>query len=260
MTHISNLSGGRDSTAMTVRLLELGYPLDHIIFCDTLWEFPEMYEYLNKLDSYLKRKFNKSIIRLSPKESLEDLMAKPFKGGKHDGKPHGLPYSIGMSYCTRELKVNSAKRFIKSLNLSYSDVTCYVGYVAREKRRSKINSNEWNVSYPLIDWNWNEEEVTNYLKERSIYNHLYDNFSRTGCFICPKQNLQSWKTLCNKYPNLWQKAKDLEALAVKLGAVNTTLRADGTYLYQIEKDFINDQSQSNFSFDWNDENVSCFCK
>jgi len=46
MKHIASISGGQDSTAMTVRMLELGMPLDYIIFCDTGNEFDDMYDYL----------------------------------------------------------------------------------------------------------------------------------------------------------------------------------------------------------------------
>lgn len=55
MKHIANVSGGKDSTAMLFRLLELRktepdrYPLDEVVFCDTTMEFPEMYEHLAKL-------------------------------------------------------------------------------------------------------------------------------------------------------------------------------------------------------------------
>ena len=39
----ANLSGGRDSSAMVVKWLELGNNIDYILFCDTGYEFAEMY-------------------------------------------------------------------------------------------------------------------------------------------------------------------------------------------------------------------------
>lgn len=47
MKHIISISGGQDSTAMTVRMLELGMPVDYIIFCETGNEFDQMYEYID---------------------------------------------------------------------------------------------------------------------------------------------------------------------------------------------------------------------
>lgn len=41
--YVVSFSGGKDSTAMLLRLLELGEPINEIIFCDTYKEFPQMY-------------------------------------------------------------------------------------------------------------------------------------------------------------------------------------------------------------------------
>lgn len=49
MLTIANLSGGRDYTAMVIRYLELGNNIHYILFCDTGFEFPAMYEYIEKL-------------------------------------------------------------------------------------------------------------------------------------------------------------------------------------------------------------------
>ena len=46
MNHIASFSGGKDSTAMVLRLIAEGLPLDEIVFFDTGWEFPQMYEHI----------------------------------------------------------------------------------------------------------------------------------------------------------------------------------------------------------------------
>lgn len=48
MLTIANFSGGRDSTAMVIRYLKLGNNIHYILFCDTGFEFPAMYEYIEK--------------------------------------------------------------------------------------------------------------------------------------------------------------------------------------------------------------------
>ena len=40
--YIVNLSGGKDSTAMLLMLLEKGCPVDYILFADTGKDFPQM--------------------------------------------------------------------------------------------------------------------------------------------------------------------------------------------------------------------------
>ena len=51
---IANLSGGKDSSCMTLKLLEEGSPVDMILFCDTGLEFFEMYNHLDEFEQYIK--------------------------------------------------------------------------------------------------------------------------------------------------------------------------------------------------------------
>jgi len=43
--NIVSFSGGKDSTAMLLRMIELDMSIDKIIFVDTGLEFPELYIY-----------------------------------------------------------------------------------------------------------------------------------------------------------------------------------------------------------------------
>lgn len=67
----ASLSGGRDSGAMVVKWLESGEKLDYVLFCDTGFEFEEMYAYIDKLDNYLQKRFNISITRLDSRAVIE---------------------------------------------------------------------------------------------------------------------------------------------------------------------------------------------
>lgn len=71
MPIFANLSGGRDSSAMVVKWLESGEKLDYVLFCDTGFEFAEMYEYIDKLDNYLQKRFNIGITRLDSRAVIE---------------------------------------------------------------------------------------------------------------------------------------------------------------------------------------------
>ena len=53
MKHIVQFSGGKDSTAMLLMMLEKGMPVDEIIFCDTGKEFPAMYDHIEKVHTYI---------------------------------------------------------------------------------------------------------------------------------------------------------------------------------------------------------------
>ena len=70
--YIATISGGKDSTVATDLLLKNSYPVDYILFHDTLQEFPLMYDYIEKLKVYFKDRYNKDIIVLKPKTTFED--------------------------------------------------------------------------------------------------------------------------------------------------------------------------------------------
>ena len=64
--YAASLSGGKDSTAMVLRLVEEGWPLDFVMFCDTGLEFPQMYEHVEKLEKALPV----PVVRLKEEKAL----------------------------------------------------------------------------------------------------------------------------------------------------------------------------------------------
>ena len=53
VNNIVSLSGGKDSTAMLLMMIEKKEPIHHIVFFDTGWEFPEMISHIDKLEKYI---------------------------------------------------------------------------------------------------------------------------------------------------------------------------------------------------------------
>lgn len=70
MGNIISLSGGKDSTAMTLMMLERGEDIHSVVFFDTGWEFPEMHEYIDRLERYTGMSF----VRLKSKHSFDYWM------------------------------------------------------------------------------------------------------------------------------------------------------------------------------------------
>ena len=54
MKHILSFSGGKDSTYLAFYLIENGYPLDEAVMFDTGWEFPQMYDHIEKMRVYFE--------------------------------------------------------------------------------------------------------------------------------------------------------------------------------------------------------------
>ena len=69
--HIVSLSGGKDSTAMLLRMIEENHPIDEILFCDTGMEFPSLYTHLERVEQEIGR----AITRLKAPKSFEFFFA-----------------------------------------------------------------------------------------------------------------------------------------------------------------------------------------
>ena len=61
MIYAATISFGKDSTVMCDLLLKNGYPVDYIVFTDTMLEFPMMYEYKQKVCRYFKERYGKEV-------------------------------------------------------------------------------------------------------------------------------------------------------------------------------------------------------
>jgi len=253
-----SLSGGQDSTAMLVRLLELGEPVEYILFCDTGYEFPQIYDYIKKLDYWLFANYNKRITTLKSKKSMTDwAFINPIQSVKKPenkwkiGKLRGLPKKAGMDYCTRDLKVLLLEKFVANKEV----IEC-IGITISEPKRAK---NE-NKRYPLREWKWDEHTIQEYLMKKGLYNNLYDHFHRTGCYMCPKQKINSWYSLYYHYNDLFTHAKSMELKAKKLDCLNITFRDDYS-LIDLENRFKNRDDVPNAKLvSWTDEDISCFCE
>jgi len=66
MNNIISLSGGKDSTAMLLMMLERKEPIHSVVFSDTGWEFPAMYAHLDLLE----KRTGVKIWRLQPRLPL----------------------------------------------------------------------------------------------------------------------------------------------------------------------------------------------
>lgn len=71
---IVSFSGGKDSTALLLMMLERGMKVDYILFCDTGMEFPQMYEHIERVNAYIGEKYGKMVTVLKSKNSFEYLL------------------------------------------------------------------------------------------------------------------------------------------------------------------------------------------
>lgn len=257
----ANLSGGRDSTAMVVRYLEMGEPLDYIIFCDTGFEFSEMYHYIDKLDLYLQRNFNKQITRIDSSQEMEKWAFEyEITKGERAGLKRGIPMRLHKDYCTRQTKIVPTRKFITDRSPNKFKNIALIGYTYNEVENGRVSNLDYATArYPLHEWQWNEPEVSEFLSKRGIMNSLYNKFQRTGCYLCPKQSKASLFNLYKYYPKEWQEMLKWEAKARALNCVNQTFK--DRPLSEFEREFKEALKQGQL-FATDDEfkdSDTCFC-
>lgn len=203
MKHVVSFSGGKDSTAMLLMMIEKGLQIDEIIFCDTGMEFPDMYEHIRKVEKHIGR----IITKLKANDSFEYYM---FIHEKKNGNVgYGWP-DFRNRWCTQMLKKSVVGKYIREIG---EPVTEYHGIAADEAHRAEKNK-EKVVRYPLIEMNVIEAEALQYCYEKGLdWNGLYEKFDRVSCWCCPLKGLQELKNLYRYYPKYWNRLKRMDELA-----------------------------------------------
>ena len=191
--HVVSFSGGKDSTAMLLHMLELDMPVDEIIFCDTGMEFPAMYDHVDKVEAYIGRK----ITRLKSDKTFEYYLFEytPKKLAEQGLQGKGFP-SAHIRWCTNYLKTSQIDKFLRK----HKNAVQYIGIAADEPKRIK------GKKYPLVEWGWTEADALQYCYDKGFdWGGLYQHFNRVSCWCCPLQNLNSLRTLRHNFPDLWAK-------------------------------------------------------
>ena len=215
--HVVSVSGGKDSTALALLMVERGLPIDVAIYADTGMEFPEMETHIAKLDDYLYRERGIHITKLKNPRSFEWYM---FEEPKQ--KPKTLenrarlgitPYGNGwpgmtVRWCTGQLKEHLIR---KELTRMKGDKTViqYIGIAADEAWRCKEHR------YPLVEWGITEAEALQVCYDRGFdFGGLYQIYRRASCWCCPLQRIDELRKLRHHHPELWARLLDMDNRAM----------------------------------------------
>ena len=204
--YIVSFSGGKDSTAMLLLLIENNRPIDEIIFCDTGMEFQDMYEHIEKV----KEMAGLPITVLKSDKSFEYYMFDHVKTkGKNKGqKGYSWP-DFRNRWCTQALKKSVISKYLKNkYPKDKYELIEYHGIALDEKQRAEKNK-EKNCIYPLIEYEMTERDALEYCYTKGLdWNGLYKKLGRVSCWCCPLKNLKELKVIYEEYPEYWEKLKE----------------------------------------------------
>ncbi len=198
--HVVALSGGKDSTAMALRLREVE-PREYVYVCTpTGNELPEMFAHWRRLGELLETPITPII-----GGTLESIIAE-----------QGMIPNFRARFCTRLLKIVPFAGFMMAQD---RPVISYVGIRADEPAREAGDYAKVPraiVRFPMREWGWGLSHVLAYLAEKGVSIPI-----RTDCAWCFWQTLGQWW-------NLWRDnlASYLEGEAIE-ARMGHTFRSPG---------------------------------
>lgn len=227
--NIVSFSGGKDSTAMLLYMLENGMRVDRIINVDTTKEFPEMYDHIQKVEKYIGRKIE------TVKIDFDYWMYKHIKtrGPRKGEKGYGWPKAL-FRWCT-SLKVEAMSHLLAGVPydphkrgkwkepLPFKPIE-YVGLAADEEKRLALKREKDNLVFPLADIGMTEREALQFCYDRGFnWGGLYENMSRVSCYLCPLQPMRSLEAVYRTHPELWRKMKAADKFSYRQFRANYSL-------------------------------------
>lgn len=211
---VVSLSGGKDSTALLLMMLERGDDIHSVVYFDSgTWEWPQMHTHIDKLESYVGMKF----VRLSPGYSFDHWM---FERNviASKGELKGKVRYVGMGWPWANLRWCTGKKLDaigKHLN-SVGDHSIAIGIASDERHRATATtktkvSRYAKAVFPLIDMDVTESHALEYCYARGFdWDGLYRHFHRLSCWCCPLQSMAELRNLRRYYPDMWARLMDMD--------------------------------------------------
>lgn len=185
--HVVGLSGGKDSTALALWLVE-NEPRQYEFICNrTGNELPEMVAHWEKLEALL----GQPIVPVTHTTDLLGLIE----------EEQMLP-NFRARWCTRILKIEPTIAYMEALP---DGSTLYVGLRADEEVRRGIYGEDMLIRFPLREKGFNEAEVWAFLDARGV--SIPD---RTDCAWCYHQRIDEWKSLYDFHRAIFDEGAELE--------------------------------------------------
>ena len=202
--NLVSYSGGKDSGALALHLLEQDTPNLRLVFCDTKWEHPETYEYAHE---FARRTGIPLVIVDSM--GMEALILKKKRAP-----------SAKARFCTEELKIKPFAAYVAQLQAEGFDTIVWVGERAEESPgRARKPCDEWSSTYNSFLVRgirlWTIAQVLAIHAKFGIpMNPLYKKgMGRVGCAPClPFASKAELRETAIRFPEVYDvKLADLEA-------------------------------------------------
>jgi len=192
--NIVSFSGGKDSTAMLLMMLEKDVPVDRVICVDTTKEFPAMYRHISKVQQMIPVKIE--VVKIDFDYWFGEHIKT--RGNRKGERGYGFP-DFRNRWCTA-LKREAVKKLQNTITTKSIQ---YHGIAYDEKHRTEKNKGR-NIQYPLVNWHITEKQALEYCYNKGLdWEGLYEKMHRVSCWCCPLSRIGGLRVLYNEFPELW---------------------------------------------------------
>ena len=222
MKYLLSFSGGKDSTFLLLELIRRKYPLDEVVFFDTGWEFPVMYEHIKKCKKLCEDN-GIEFTTLHPPKNFDYLMFEHItrKGNK------GYSWCGGNSRWGTAYKTQTLDKYTQQ----NKNAIVYIGIAADETERLNREQAEFK-RFPLAEWGITEAQCLQGCYEAGFdWGGMYEHLDRLSCMYCLNKNLKELRNIKKHYPEVWERLKEYQS------KTNLPYKNNGTTIFDIEKRF-----------------------
>jgi hypothetical protein len=206
---VVSYGGGTNSTAMLVGMVEKGEPVSLITFADTGGEMPHTYEYIELFSAWLGGNGYPAITIARRCDLNGDVLTLE----QNCLSTNTLPsIAFGFKTCSQKFKIQPQEKFFNNYGPAKewwkagNTITRCVGYDAGEPQRAKPYSDDkYTNRYPLIEWGWGRDECVDAIRRAGLPQP-----GKSSCFFCPSMKKHEIIQLNKRYPELAQRAIEME--------------------------------------------------
>lgn len=223
LKYILSFSGGKDSTFLLLELIRRRYPLDEVVFFDTGWEFPVMYEHIEKCKKICEENGIK-FVTLHPPKSFDFEMFERRKRKRATGE-----IVKGNSWCGGACRWGTIVKQ-KTLNDYCKGKIVYLGICSDEPQR--LQKLEDHKRAPLAEWGITEAECLRGCYDAGFdWGGMYEHLDRLSCKFCKNKNLRELRNIRKYYPEVWDELKDYQR------RTDRPYKGEGQSVFDLEKRF-----------------------
>ena len=212
--NVVSFGGGTNSTAMIIGMYLHKIPIDLILFADPGAEQPHTYEFIQTFNVWLEKHGLPTITPVFYTDKAGNRMTLE----EECLRSHALPsIAYGFKKCSLKPKIGTQEKFCNNYPPCREEwaagrrVYKYIGYDAGETRRiqhaapADEANKKYENRYPLDEWGWDRAECVRVIERAGLPKP-----GKSSCFFCPSMKKKEIQALWEDYPELFQRAIDLE--------------------------------------------------